>query len=87
MLACFNVTEKIILVHVYILIHKLTIVTDNYWYHNYGEKQHGFFFIMTYTYVQCNIWSDANFQSVNGFECSITCCMAVCNFRELIDCG
>lgn len=39
MLACFNVTEKIILVHVYILIHKLTIVTDNY-----GEKQHGFFF-------------------------------------------
>lgn len=44
MLACFNVTEKIILVHVYtcILIHKLTIVTDNY-----GEKQHGFFSIMT----------------------------------------
>lgn len=83
MLACFNVTEKIILVHVYILIHKLTIVTDNY-----GEKQHGFFFIMTYTYVQCNIWSDANFQRiVNGFECSITCCMAECNFRELIDCG
>lgn len=30
MLACFNVTEKIILVDVYILIHKLTIVTDNY---------------------------------------------------------
>lgn len=30
MLACFNVTEKIILVHVYILIHELTIVTDNY---------------------------------------------------------
>lgn len=39
MLACFNVTEKIILVHVYILIHKLTIVTDNY-----EEKQHGVFF-------------------------------------------
>lgn len=50
MLACFNVTEKIILVHVYILIHKLTIVTDNY-----GEKQHGFFFHHDVYIRTCNV--------------------------------